>query len=255
MNKSSPTANSNSTTQTKRLPMYEEWTSHPLIDWLSENKNLLLWVFLGLIALLIIASQIINWRSLSNEKDYFQAESTFTQYQQISDNPTTSSAAEDDLALLQTLMERHPDLKPKYQGPIAQTLLITGQVVQAEPLINDIFKRTNPDHLNHYRDFTNASLFVAKGEYEKAIDASLQLKTALDRLKGDAHPVLYVFNLVRLGLLYQQTGQTEAERNIWKQLQNEPDIQKELQTVNGILNVGQANLSQYIEERKQALKQ
>lgn len=253
MNKSS-TSQMNSTSQAKGLPMFEERDSQPLSDWLSENKSIFLWVFLGIIALLAIASQIINWRTLSAEKDYFQAESTFTQYQKIAANPSESSTAKGDLTLLQTLMERHPELKPKYEGPVAQTLLINGQVAEAEPLVKDIFNRTNPEYLNHYRQYTQATLLIGKGDYSNAIDASLQLKTALDQLEGTDFTVLYTFNLIRLGTLYQQTGQSEAEKDIWNQLLNEPDRHAMLQTANGVLNIGQATLGQYIEERRAVLE-
>lgn len=230
----------------------EDWTSHPAIEWLLAHKSIFLWGFFALLALLILSSRLIAWRTLDAEKDFFQAQTAFTQFEQdvTSANPTTAST---DLEQLQAIMERHPELKPKYEGSLAQTLLVTGQIPQAKIFIDDIFKRTEPDHLKLYQHYTEASLLIGQGKYPEALDHAKKLKETLDQQGADANSVLYGFNLVRLALLYQQAGQSQEELKIWDDLENQSQAMKGILTVAQAFQIGNASLSQYAEERKNTL--
>lgn len=242
-----------SKTSSAKFSFTEEISSHPAVEWISENKNIILWGFVGVIATLIFATQFIKWRMLSTEKDYFQAQALFTQFQSVANNPSENATADTDLAKLLTFMKDHPELKPKYEGPLAQTLLINNQIAQAQPLIDNIFKRTNPDHLQLYRDFTQSSLLIGQGKYVEAVEKSVQLKTALDQLKQEANPILYVFNLVRLATLFQQTDQIEEELKILNQLHDQPQFYEGLQTANQVYSIGKATLYQYLMDRRNLL--
>jgi hypothetical protein len=231
----------------------EDWSSHPAIEWLSAHKNILLWAFFGLVATLIIVSRLIAWRTLDAEKDFFQIQTAFTQFQQAAITPTDSSTAAADLEQLKALMQQHPELKPKYEGPLAQTLLINGQIPEAQIFIEDIFKRTQPDHLQFYQDYTQTSLLIGQGHYADALERAEQLKSSLDQLAEGVNPILYVFNLIRLAMLYQQTHQPQAEWNAWEELQNQPQRMEAVLTASQVLKIGNASLNQYIEERKNVL--
>ena len=248
MNKSKSSASS-----LKNIQFDEDWSSHPAVEWLSAHKNLLLWALFALIALLIVASKWMTWRTLDAEKDFFQAQAAFTQFQQTATNLDANSAANPDLEQLLAIMQRHPELKPKYEGPLAQTLLLEGQIPQAQAFVEDIFTRTNADHLQIYQDYTQTSLFIGQGLEKEALQHAQQLKLTLDQLGEGANPLLYVFNLIRLALLYQHTGQTREEWKTWEELQNSPQRAGAILAADQVLKVGQASLNQYIEERKKAL--
>lgn len=247
MNKSS------TSTSLKNLDLNEDWTSHPTIEWLSNHKNMLLWAFFALIALLVIASRFITWQTLNSEKDFFQAQILFTQFQQAPTNPTENSSSTSDLDELEAIMQRHPELKPKYEGPLAQTLLINGQTSQAQPFIEDIFKRTKPDHLQLYQDYTQTSLLIGQQNYPEALHRAQQLKATFDQTNEIVNPILYVFNLIRLAMLYQQTDQPQEELKAWEELQTQPQLLDSVFAANQMLKIGQVSLNQYIEERKQTL--
>lgn len=247
MNKSSTSSSLNN------IHFDEDGTSHPAIEWLSNHKNILLWAVFGLVAALIIASQLISWRTLDAEKDFFQAQTMFTQFEQAAGNATDSTAAAADLEQLQAIMQRHPELKPKYEGPLAQTLLVTGQVPQAQVYIEDTFKRTQPDHLQLYQNYTQASMLIGQEQYANALQSAKQLQIDLDQLGKESNPVLYVYNLIRLAMLYQQMGQPEEELKAWEQLQNQPQRLEAVLEASQAYQIGNASLNQYIEERKSAL--
>ncbi len=247
MNKSSVNSSLNN------VDLGEDWSSHPAIEWLSANKKFLLWGFLALLACLILAYRMIATRTLNAESDFFQAQTAFTQFQQASLSSEENSA-EADLQQLQAILQRRPELKPKYEGALAQTLLITGQTAQAQNFAEDIFKRTQPDHLQLYQNYSQTSLLIAEGRYADALQQAQQLQATLDQLNEKANPTLYVFNLIRLAMLYQQTGQPQEELQVWEQFQNQPSYRLDfVLAANHALKVGQASLNQYIEERKQAL--
>lgn len=243
----------NPSSSPKNLQFDEDWSAHPAIEWLSTHKNILLWALIGLIAFLIIASQLINWRTLNAEKDFFQAQTTFNQFQQAATQPQENSMATVDFEQLEAIMQRHPELKPKYEGALAQTFLINGQIPQAQAFIEDIFKRTTPDHLQLYQSYTQTSLLIGQKQYAEGLQQALRLKTTLDQLGEEANPILYVFNLIRIAALYQQTGQIQEELNIWDQLQNQMKRSEALLVANEAFIVGHASLHQYIKERKDAL--
>jgi hypothetical protein len=248
MNKSAPNSS------LKDLNLNEDWTSHPAIEWLSAYKNVLLWGFLILIALLIIASRLMTWQTLNAEKDFFQAQNMFTQFEQTAINPAESASATTDLEELKSLMQRHPELKPKYEGALAQTLLISGQPSQAQPFIEDIFTRTQPDRLQLYQNYTETSLLIEQERYAEALQSAQQLKATLEQTNQGSNPILYAFNLIRLAMLYQQTHQQQEELKAWEELQNQPQLLEAVLATDQALKMGQASLNQYIEERKQALR-
>ncbi len=236
----------------KNIDFGEDWSQHPLVDWLANHKQIILWIFVGLLALLILIYQFMSMRTVHNEKDYYQAQTVFNQFQQadFSENP----ALESDLKQLETMMNTHPELKARYEGPLAQTLLVLGQVPQARLFAEGIFKRTQEEHLQLYQDYSKTSLLIGEGNYEAALQQAQQLQQTLAQLEPNAAlPTLTVFNLIRLGVLYQQLGQQQEERQIWDQLQNATDYLEAVVAVNQALKAGQASLNQYIEERKQAL--
>lgn len=246
--------NNFTTPSPKNIHFDEDWSSHPAVEWITAHKNLLLGIFLGLMLFLILASQFINWRTLNAEKDFFQAQTLFTQFQNSAiQQPTENSTAAADFDQLEALLQRHPELKPKYDGGLAQSFLINGQTEQAQPIIEGIFKRTQPDHLSLYQDYTQTSLLIGHGKFEESLQRALKLKTSLDQLDEKGPPLLYIFNLIRIATLYQQASRFQEELNVWDQLQNQPQLRESLMAVNQAFKMGQATLNQYIEERKVAL--
>ena len=154
-------------------------------------------------------------------------------------------------------MAQHPEMKPKYQGDLAQTLLVTGHVPQAQQFTEDIFKRTQPDTLQLYQDYSRTSLLIGEGHYEVALTQAQQLRTTLDRLdkQKNENPLLYVYNLIRIAMLYQQTGQPKEELDAWDDLQGQILRLDAMLAANRVFKIGESSLNQYIEERKKALNQ
>ena len=237
----------------KIIDINDDWTSHPAIEWLLANKKIFLWGFLGFLVLLVGAYRLTAVRTLNAESDFFQAQTAFTHFQEAAaDSESSSASAEIDQ--LNAIMQRHPEIKPKYQGSLAQTLLIEQQAPQAQKYADDIFKRTQPEHLQFYQDYSRTSLLIAEGRYADALPQAVQLKTKMDQLNADDHSFLYVYNLIRLALLYQQNNQPKQELETWEELQTQTQRLEAVLAVSQIFKVGQASLNEYMEERAKTLK-
>jgi hypothetical protein len=223
-----------------------------VIKWISAHKQLLIGAFLSLIVMLIIAYRLIAHHNANAELDFLRAQTSFTQFQKnILSDP---EAAETDLKQLQDLLKSYPDLRAKYDGAIAQSLLILNQAVKAKPFAEAVFKRTKSDHLNLYQEFSQTSLLIGNGEVQEALQKAKELKLALDLPEtAESHPALVAFNLLRLAILHQQLAQKDEERQSWELLENQlvsSRIHSELQKA---LQIGNTPISQYIEGRKKQL--
>lgn len=247
MTKSSPSQKNHD------IKFQDDWTSHPAIEWITANKSIFIWIFCGLIAALLLASRLITWRTLDAEKDLFQAQTSFTQFEEAATSPGKEEEATASLQELRVIMNRHPELQAKYDGALAQTLLVTGEISEAEGYINAIFNRTNNDQLSLYRLYTQGSVLVAQALFSEALQNAQQLKSNLEQLGKERMPTLYLFNLVRLGLLYQQTGDGSNELKAWKELQNQDLDSKALLALGQAFQVGAVSLDQYIQERNKNL--
>jgi len=242
-----------SPTPSNGADMNEEWNTHPIIEWLSIHKNILLWILVALVGSLILLSRLVTWTTINAEKDFFQAETVFAQFQQTALLPQNRVTSDEDLVLLNSIMQSYPELKPKYDGAMAQTLLISGQTPQAQPLIEDIAKRTQSEHLQHYQNYTQTTVLMSQGRYADALQQAQTMKKTLDASNDGTSPILYVFNLIRLAVLYQQLGQPQEELKAWEELQNQPLRLDAVLIASEMLKIGQSSLNQYIDDRKKSL--
>lgn len=228
----------------KQIDFDQDWMSHPIVEWLSSHKKLLLGSFFAVLIVLIVTYRLLAIRTLNAETDFFQAQTLFTKFQQAE---VPSQDASSELKQLDVLMQRYPELKPKYEGSLAQTLLISGQASQARTFADDIFQRTESDRLQPYQYYSHISLLIAAGNYSEALQKSEQLKLALEKSTEDLS-FLYFFNLIRLAMLYQEAGEGEKEWKTWEQVM-QPKYENLRTAANQVLQLGQASLNQYIEER------
>jgi hypothetical protein len=243
-------ANPSPAHSSKNISLEDDLSSHPLVEWLSMHRTTLSYGFLGLIMALVLASRFINWQTTTAEKDYFQAQTLFNQLESNDGTANGQGSAGADFQKLEDLMQRHSELKPKYEGALAQMLIINGQIPQADVLAKDIFQRTQRDHLQLYQDYTQASLAIAQGKYAEGLQSAKALETKLQQLGADQQPVLQIFNLVRLALLNQLTQQFDQEFHYWNQVQKRMRTE-EKQALDQVLKIGQATLNQYMTERMQ----
>lgn len=236
-------------TSSKKIALHDDWTNHPFVEWLSANKNNIIWAFLSIFAILIIISRFMAVKTANAEKDYFQSQSLFDQFESKVFSSNDRSEATVELEKLNELMSIYPELKPKFEGSLAQDLLIIGEVPQAQSYATDIFKRTATEHLQDYQHFSQSTFLIEQGLFEEALKESKNLQAKLDGLANTNYSLLYVMNLIRIATLHQQLGQDEEELRAWRQFQNLPTELESVKIANQIFTIGKASLGDYIKDR------
>lgn len=237
----------------KMAPTSDEWYDHAAIEWLSKNKQQILWGFLALFIGIIITYRFISAGNLNAERDFYEAQADFSLLQREA-NTFEEGEMQVTLQKLNAILQLHPELHAKYDGSIAQTLLIEQEASQAKEWAERNFKRIQFEPVDFYRSYAATSLMIGEGDYAQAATQAEALK---EKMQAEGHQdfgeILSVFNSIRLAMLYQKLNQSEKELKAWEALQQTP-MQEALITVNQLFKEGQFSLNQYIEERKNALK-
>lgn len=231
----------------KQINISEDLSENPFVDWLSANKGPILICLAVLLTLLVFASRFISSRTLNAEADYLQSQVLFSEFQKHGADLTESNS----LPKLEAILSRHSDLHAKYDGLIAQELIIDGAPDKASSFAETSFQRTANDGIGYYHDYAKASLLVSEGHYDQALIDAQQLKTKMDQdTSHNFGNLLYMANLVRLAMLHQATNKAADELAAWKvvedYLKNNGDY--------SLFGEGQFTLNDYIKERMKTLQ-
>ncbi|KIC76961.1 hypothetical protein DB41_DP00130 [Neochlamydia sp. TUME1] len=245
--------------------------AHPFTQWASDNGKILLYSFLGLIIFVFILFQFI-WRHAVSEADFVRAEkefSLFTSSKDISDPAAEVEALKD----LHAIMAAHPELYPKYEGLIAETLLLRGKNEEASLYATSAIKRTAYENDPFYTSYAQATLLLANEKYEEGLKAALNLRNRMleqaQAFKDTPEKLqygtfLYALNLLRIAMLQQQLSLFTDELATWKEWEEltlksgEGTLPFYLKgqlflSFNNLLSEGKASLADYIEARKKLI--
>ncbi len=197
----------------------QKWLEHPAIEWMVDNK----WSMLGLIGILfiglIVTYRYVSLSTIRAEEDYLRAQNTFVLFQNSSLNQVADNGSQFLLPLNQ-IITKHPELQADYDGAIAQTLILTQQISEAEPFVQRTFTRTSSEDLNFYHQYSQVSLLISKGNYDEALNHAMALKNSLEESEQGPDQILYGMNLLRIALLNQQLNQIRAENEVWTTIAN-----------------------------------
>lgn len=140
------------------------------------------------------------------EGEFVQAASAFAKWDQIED--------------LEKIMQKHPELHARYDGPIAQNFLINQDFSGAEPYIERVLRRVDQPY---YGDYTRMSLLISKGNYQEALEGAYQLKGQMENSLKEEKDIstLYAFNLLRIATLCQQLNNREGELSAWQEIKRQ----------------------------------
>ncbi len=186
-------------------------------DWIWEHLNSIIAVSMGLLA--VTGWGLYQWKAGSSA-DYLVAEKTFNEW---------SGDRNEKLIKLQKILKQHPELHPKYDGRIAQKLLLTSQQGLALSFSKAAQKRVG-SFSPYYLQFSNCSLLIGEKKFEEALSQSQALKVALDhdanfwkkRSELVQHgAVLYGYNLLRIAFLQQVLENVPGEIEAWNDFKKE----------------------------------
>lgn len=159
-------------------------------------------------------------RNAGSPRDYLTAEKLFNQW---------SGTGNEQLIKLKKLLKQHPELHAKYDGRIAQKLLLSSQQGLAATFSKAALKRVG-DFSPHYAQFSECSLLIGEKKLQEALDRSKNLKQTLDQDHQFWTPkselikhgqMLYGYNLLRIAFLEQALDNPLGELEAWKAFKQE----------------------------------
>jgi hypothetical protein len=186
-----------------------------LFQWINKNSLTILYAVLAALVLVFILSRVGDGSRTKAERDFADAE---TEYGLLKEslNGTEQASFNAQLASLQKLMSSHPELHAKYDGPIAQALILEGNGAEAQTFANGALQRTANEESPYYVDFARTSLLISQQHYSDALQNAVKLKETMSSANLEANS-LFALNLIRIATLQQQLGNREGELAAWNQ--------------------------------------
>lgn len=205
-----------STTSTSSLSLSRSsFDDHPVFDWLENNGKSLFFAGIILAILLILLLRYTANQNTAAEHDYFQAANAV----ELLQNPSKAEGALNDLRVI---IAKHPELNARYDGIIAQDLLAANEVSQAKPYAEKNFHRVASDLNPLFLKYSENSLLIAEGKLEDALKNAKLLKAEMqENFKNGAEhfePKLYLFNLIRIGMIEKTLNLHSDEFKTWEEL-------------------------------------
>lgn len=237
-----------------------------ITEWFSKNGKTVLYGVISAIALLLIVYNFSDRSSIKAEQSYLQAANNFSLFMRSNPAQTLES-----LEKVKADIIAHPELHAAYDAAIAQTLLNRNFVSESMPFAESTLTRIQNEELPFYTDFAKTTLTIAQEQFRQALDQSLALQTQMvELLKNEVQRPsfgmeLFAFNLIRIAMLYQKLGDSEAELRTWGELKQyaglshrSSDLLKiDVQPFHFIIQkmaVGTLSLPDYISFRERMLK-
>lgn len=259
---------------TERYSWADALEEHPLIQWMVANGKVLLYALVGLILLTILILRFIMGGNAASEADFIQAEKEYLLIISPPKDGDDPSAQANALNNLNQIMAAHPELYAKYDGPLAEILLIQGENAQASDYALRAIQRTAQENDPFYTGFAGTTLVIADGKYEEALKEANLLKSQMIQQGVDLQntpekmqftTLLYSLNLLRIGMLQQQLALNTEELATWQEWKGLIEKSREgsqpyyldgplFISFDNLLKEGNSTFANYIEAREKILK-
>lgn len=228
-------------TMSKKIDSFWSFFSDEALytEWLSKNwKNLL--ISIGCLAMVLVIGLRLSFGSSGQKAgEYLKAEQEFATFQ------TSEGAAQTEaFTSLEQILQTMPQLHAKYDGALAQELLLQNNEKKAAEFACLTLLRTERDNLPLYGEYSRISLLISQGDYRTALDRTVQLKNKMTESSR-----LLAYTLLNQALLYQQTVDLKGEKAAWAELKsraNEPAFAEMFAQ----FEMGRVSLNDYIEIRE-----
>lgn len=203
----------------------------PAIQWIKDHKKQISYGFLLFCLFLVFLYRLIASQTAKAEENYLALASAAA----IVNNPE-APADKRAVALsdLRRLLESSPNLQAKYDGLIAQQLILEKKIDEANPYIQQTLSRVKGEDSPYYLDYSKTSIALASGKKEESLKEAYALRDKMLQVKPADRSVqfggvLYAFNLIRIALLEKEFQNKDAEKKAWQELQQMGDSGSSIQ--------------------------
>jgi hypothetical protein len=185
---------------------------------IEEKKiSLLFWEKKSKVSAIFLAVALVGGFALKMSlqsrgvlKDYFVAGEEFTSLQKEGEMDTDRIGA---------LLVKHPELGPLFEHVLVDQKIFQGEVEQAKSLVSDSLERmefVNP----LYTDYARTSMMIEEGRYASALNETANMVEKIRSFGWETHPHIYVFALLRTGMLALAVGDREKAKEAFAHVKN-----------------------------------
>lgn len=196
----------------EKSDLSDSFAENPIVQWISENGRNILWFLLVLLTLSILAYRFLSTPG-GSISEYFAADREFNLFLTSERSETGANQAQESLNKLTKILKRHPELHAKYDGRIAQALIVRGDYQAALPFAERTLSRISDEHVPLYRNYASTTLLIEAQQYPQALEQATQLQATLNEKSA-----LYAANLLRIATLNQKMGHNKEELQAWQLL-------------------------------------
>lgn len=229
-------------------------------QFLVENRQFIPYVFIALLILLGIAFKVTGGRTSEAETNYLIAENYFNRLKETWQEGAGMESLQANLEKLQEITADYPSLRSRYDGTIAQLLLLMNKPEEARQFILRTLERTTQDDLRIFTEFSKTTLLIAEGKLAEALKRAKNLKKKIVQDDQKKIPHLFAYTLLRIAMLEKVSGTPEGESEAWDEWKNyaekTPDspFDEAIATIGKSLQEGSFSLNEYINLRKKTLE-
>jgi len=193
----------------EQLDHSSPWLEDHAIPWISQYGKMLA---LGIAALFVLCIVLLYSGANSSYNaaaSYVKAEQAFQKFQ---DSPNKETLQTVNSYLAQS------DLQTKYDGSIAETLLIQKNLQAAQPYVDRTFQRVSSFQIPEYLSFAKTTPVIISDQPKTALKEAVTLKeTLLTQPTDSSKDILFAFNLLRIAFLEQAIGSPQDELMAWQE--------------------------------------
>ncbi len=209
---------------------------------MEENKLIALvgkhWskILLGILAIATIAAwseRLLHSNQKENKHDFFIAQQIFERFQKGEYLPAES------IESVQNILDRHPELHPKYDLVLALTFFSQQKAQEASHYARSLINHAQGHLPSAYKDYAHTTLLISEGHYVQAFGAATLLEEKLSAL-SDCQ-TLDAMNTLRLLFLARQLGDVAHEKTYWAKLTAHPAYG----SITSVFQVGTLSLTNY----------
>lgn len=230
--------------------LIEKLSNYPIVRMVLERGKQIGYLFLFLILSLLLISQFLSKRTLDKEQDLVKATALLKELQE-------GTKVDETLSSISTILDTHPNLKPLFDGEIAEALIVLNEPLKALPFAERNLKRVESFAPKFSQEYAKTSLLIALQKNEEALKKSYALKESLykafEEKSATFQPGLYAFNLIRIAFLERGFQNVENEAKAFSELEaintgkSEIKLQKlEKERINAHFNNETVKLKEFV---------
>lgn len=184
---------------------------HKFVNFLSKHWSKLLLGFLAIASLAAWGERFFHSNHTQSQQDFLIGNQILERFRK--GEPLSIESIE----VAEQILERHPELHPKYDTMLAMTYLAARNPTKSLPYIKAPLKHTSADLPPYYKSYAKTSLLIAEKRYQEAYKEALNLNEELK--DKEAYTILGAMNLLRLVSLENEVG---SHSTAWEELKAHP---------------------------------